>query len=368
MKVFISCADEDAQTRDNVRLIVNETDLEVIDASDIELGQRWRSKIDDMINVADIVIVIATGYALRSAWVPYELSVALDRNKFVIPLLRKDVERIGPLDSLQHITFPSGEPTPCAGFEKGTPEHAALSKRLVALRKERGGLSYPRHHLRERRVTRLPFLVGLLGANLGVVFWWSIDWLWKLFIQSTGTWQLRNDFTSPWPSIWAASSLLSVYVAVWMTIRHRRGSVGAADESRQWIRGAGWFAVSTAVAGFVFYDFSGVDPFLRSLGWPKRTVEVFSTTAWSSIIPAFTIIPFVFARFWKNVLSPKSLIATVPLTVATALVSLVIYFVCLELFRGGASNDVVRGWIEGGGLRSGLFVGMYFSSVQSSIR
>ena len=48
------------------------------------------------------------------------------------------------------------------------------------------------------------------------------------------------------------------------------------------------------------------------------------------------------------------------------LLTLVVYVAYMEVFKGGGADDVVRGMIVGTGLRSGMFIAMYFAAVVSS--
>jgi hypothetical protein len=370
LKVFISYAAEDRATCKRVLAIgESQRGVEVLVAErDVPPGDQWRATLVHMINIADIVIAIITEQSRRSEWVLYELVLAQDRNKFIILLVSKGTDIPFFLRQYQAIRY---EPNDNAGFDSKATERQELSNCLKSATIKRGALLYPLYHLRERCVTRIPFLVGLLIANLGFVVWWAIDKVWELYVRSSGgdlAASRRISFDAPWPSIWAASSLFFIYVAVWLTVRLRRGTIQSSRELTEWIWGALLFLVTTASAGYAFYDLTGLDDMLRGTTWSIHTKELFSTMAWSAMISTIAVLPFVVSqKLWRHVLSWRPLLRTIFTTVATSVLALFVYFAYVQLNAGGV-NDTIRGLMAGAGLRSGMFIGMYFAGILSSIR
>lgn len=96
IRIFLSYARPDAST-----LASNVNDYysnrlqgyEVfIDTLKIEGGIDWSDKIKEEINNSEIVIALITEAVFKSKYIPGEIKEAIDRQKFVIPCVRSNVD------------------------------------------------------------------------------------------------------------------------------------------------------------------------------------------------------------------------------------------------------------------------------------
>ncbi len=101
LKLFVSYKRQDVRCEDilnKLRTVSKEegfaTQLDV----DIEVGEQWAKKIDEMIQAASAVILLMTSASLKSPYVIYEFGYALGQKKPIIPIL------------LEKITYPRKDP------------------------------------------------------------------------------------------------------------------------------------------------------------------------------------------------------------------------------------------------------------------
>jgi len=142
-----------------------------------------------------------------------------------------------------------------------------------------------------------------------------------------------------------------------LVVKLRFGNLGFVFQ--KWKIPLAVFILSSAIAATIFYH-SGIDELLRICVMQPRARELFSTAAWSIILTTVTILPFAVGgdRF-EGVFCPKDLPWTIVITFISTMCFLLPYFIFFPL------SDLYRGFFAGAGMRTGMFLGLYFASLSS---
>jgi hypothetical protein len=94
-------SDQDKEVADKLAQRLRDEGFEVwIDKNDITPGDAWWEKIVEAIKGCGVFVIILSSYSVKSPWVLRELSVALEFEKPIFPLLLRDGE---PWTQIKHI-------------------------------------------------------------------------------------------------------------------------------------------------------------------------------------------------------------------------------------------------------------------------
>src|SRR5947207_4513722 len=73
-------------------------------------GETWWEKIVEELTVRDVFIIVLSPDAMNSIWVRREINVALNQNKYIIPVLHRPCTIRADLKILQIISFLAPQP------------------------------------------------------------------------------------------------------------------------------------------------------------------------------------------------------------------------------------------------------------------
>ena len=93
INVFLSLDSTDAESARKIRnLISRHMNARVFMDEDLSIGENWKSKLQNAIRSADIVVALLTPHALNSSWVLQEVGGAWFLEKPILPIVtRKDL-------------------------------------------------------------------------------------------------------------------------------------------------------------------------------------------------------------------------------------------------------------------------------------
>lgn len=114
-RIFISHShlDNDFGTKlaqDLRRVLVNEDAVFYDVLGGLHGGERWWNKIVEELTARDVFLIVLSPDSMNSLWVIRELDVALNENKYIIPLLYRKCDIRADLKILQSISFLSPKP------------------------------------------------------------------------------------------------------------------------------------------------------------------------------------------------------------------------------------------------------------------
>jgi len=215
---------------------------------------------------------------------------------------------------------------------------------------------------------RLLFLTGLFIAN----FSFSIWFLFAKFLNHIDV--LKTGIQGWIAFLWGVASNILIFPAV-IFIDYKLYCKIFKDNEKYslqewldnlpiWITLSVVFSFFSGVVAYIFYN-SGIDPLLWDNNYPYKYKEVISTFYWSFVmaIPIF-LIRLLFCNFQKKlnrILHAKYLLYTYIWIFFTVFLFLLFYFIFCP------TDEKIRGILTALGLRSGIFLGLYFSVIQQNI-
>src|SRR4051812_4387487 len=111
-RVFISYASSDLAIVDGIRDWLVGNGHEVFFDRDrrngIRLGEDWQNRLHERLRWADAVVCLISGASVRSMWCTCEISTAISRGSFLIPVLTEAGAQHPLLSQLQHVCLDSG--------------------------------------------------------------------------------------------------------------------------------------------------------------------------------------------------------------------------------------------------------------------
>jgi hypothetical protein len=359
LKVFIShCWEDDQQFTDAIlEKLSNLQQIEIlIDRRNVPPGGEIRDTIDAMINAADLVVANLTKSSLESREVLAELIRSDERGKKIIPLVSMDADTgLIPrfLNDCNQIRYSQNS------FDSAL--NCLATEIIRHVTKMNYWPYYVRFNLREKYSRKLVML-GIVVANLGFFVWYLINRLLQWSIDSEGAQllnKLLNNFKGLKPAIWGLSSNWSIIVAIILVLTLRFGKLETFP--KKWTKTAFLFILFSAFAAAIYFN-SGIDDLLKASKWHLRAIEFLSTTAWSILLSTIMISPFfLFNKSFDDVFYHRYLPWTILTTFFLAILFLTFYFVIAP------PDDAFRGVVAGVGLRSGMFLGLYFSAIRAPI-
>jgi len=116
MKAFVSFAQKDHKLIHVLSGILVQSGIDALVATQVLTpGVRIDTKVQSMINEADVFVLILTPNALRSRWVQQEIGYARAQDKPITSLKSRTVSLPAMLDGLEYVQFKVSDPVP--GFE-----------------------------------------------------------------------------------------------------------------------------------------------------------------------------------------------------------------------------------------------------------
>lgn len=157
MKVFISYNRKDEAVAHLLAHILRVNQIDCLIDRELQAGQRFDSKLQQMIMDANLILVLLTKEASRSAWVNQEIGFATAHGKTIWPLaIETDIEPYGMLSTTQAYSL----------FDWSDPAHA-IQRLVEALQNTTPETANPYKkfgfdHVIEGKIERTRFIVDRL--------------------------------------------------------------------------------------------------------------------------------------------------------------------------------------------------------------
>jgi hypothetical protein len=158
VKIFISYSRKDEAVAHLLAHILRANQIDCLIDRELRAGQKFDSKLQQMIREANLILVLLTKDASRSAWVNQEIGFAAAHGKTVWPLaIETDIEPYGMLSTTQAYSL----------FDWSDPS-LAIQRLVAALQTRVGDTANPYKqfgfdHIIEGKIERTRFLVDRLG-------------------------------------------------------------------------------------------------------------------------------------------------------------------------------------------------------------
>jgi hypothetical protein len=157
VKVFISYSRKDEAIAQLIAHILRQNQINCLIDRDLRAGQKFDTKLQDMIRGANLILVLLTKRAVRSQWVNQEIGFATAHAKTIWPLaIETDIEPYGMLSTTQAYSL----------FDWSDPD-AAIQRLVSALKNSQTETANPYRqlgfdHIIEGKLARTRFIIARL--------------------------------------------------------------------------------------------------------------------------------------------------------------------------------------------------------------